>query len=108
MSDLPKGNEESVRYPDLAMAQTLFEYEQELKNGANGAVQKESVLKSIEASDMAPFYEACCDKYKWAKDESKLESMRYVFLVSFAYSLDFSRKLTILISSEIPSESQTF
>jgi len=108
MSDLPKGNEESVKYPDLAIAQTLFEYEQDLKNGANGAVQKESVLKSIEASDMAPFYEACCDKYKWAKDESKLESMRCVFSSHLPTFSNFPRKLTILISSEIPSESHTF
>jgi hypothetical protein len=77
MSDLPKGSEEANKYPDLTLAQTIYEYEQGRKVGGNAEeTHKQSILKSCFASNMTPFYESCCDKYGWAKDNSKLGSMK--------------------------------
>ena len=40
MSDLPKGDEESNKYPDLDLAQTVFEYEQDREGGGNAEASK--------------------------------------------------------------------
>lgn len=78
MSDLPKGDEESNKYPDLGVAQKVFEYEQDREGGGNGDEPKAAILRAIEENDMTDFYEACCEKYGWTKDSAKIATMRYV------------------------------
>jgi hypothetical protein len=77
MGDLPKGNEEATKYPDLGLAQTIYEYEQERKaGGGSEETHKQSILNGCFSSNMAPFYESVCDKYGWAKDSAKLDEMK--------------------------------
>ena len=76
MSDLPKGDEESNKYPDLYLAQTVFEYEQDREGGGNAEASKAIILKAIEENKMTSFYEACCEKYGWDKDSAKIATMR--------------------------------
>ena len=76
MSDLPKSDKEGTNYPDLGLAQTVFEYEQDREGGGNGEGPKEIILKAIDANEMISFYESCCSKYGWTMDSSKIASMR--------------------------------
>ncbi len=75
--DLPKGEEKEAG-PDLALAQTVYLFEQERKSGNASAeqAQKQIILEACFASNMTPFYESCCDKYGWTKDSAKVTSMR--------------------------------
>ena len=76
MSELPKGDKESNKYPDLGLAQTVFEYEQDRESGGNGDGPKADILRAIEENKMTDFYESCCEKYGWTKDSAKIVAMR--------------------------------
>ena len=45
MSELPKGDKESNKYPNLGLAQIVFEYEQDRECGGNGDGPKADILR---------------------------------------------------------------
>lgn len=80
MGDLLIASDESVRhFPNLQLAQKLYEYELCIKGLGAGASEAPAllseILEQVFLDEMAPFYFVCCDKYGWTLDEHKAEAM---------------------------------
>ena len=70
-----KGDDALQQFPNMSLPQIIFVWEKQGRPSAG----LENIMSIVDKNDMAPFYEECCEKYGWIKDESKLTSMRYVF-----------------------------
>jgi len=67
-----KGDDALTQFPNLRLPQMLFVWE---KDGKPSSGLPE-IMAIIDSNSMAPFYEECCAKYGWTKDEAKLAAMR--------------------------------
>jgi len=72
-SEAPGAKEkaEEVHYPLMTLAQQVF------RQGTEPTPELEKEIRAtIEANDMAPYYEHCCAKFGWPVDEALLSAMR--------------------------------
>jgi len=76
MSDMMLAVDESAKQtPNMVLAQKLYEYELQTKQGLDSSVLQAEILGAVEGDDMAPFYKELCEKYGWPLDEAKLLAM---------------------------------
>lgn len=77
MADTLIATDETVKhYPNLGLAQKLFEFELAHKASIDTTAIRYEILNAIESDEMAPFYIKCCEKYGWELDETKLSTMK--------------------------------
>ena len=67
-----KGDDALQQFPNLSLPQLLFAWEKE-GQPASGV---EAIMNIIDKNNMAPFYEECCKKYNWSKDDAKVAAMK--------------------------------
>lgn len=65
--------------PNLDLAQDVFRYSQLSaidREAEAGRALKQKLLDAITADNMLPYYNALCERFQWAADESLREKMR--------------------------------
>ena len=67
-----QGDDALLQFPNLRLPQLIFSWEKE-EQPASGL---EGIMNIIDQNSMAHFYEACCAKYNWTKDDAKVAAMR--------------------------------
>jgi hypothetical protein len=86
MADLMVAIDESHKQvPNLELAQKIYYFESQQKLGHDITELKSSIIEDIEESDMLPLYNTLCSKLGWNVDETKVEKMRYFYIIIKIY-----------------------